>query len=303
MPTTSHPTPLSARLKVLAAAALFSSGGAAIKAISLTGWQVASFRSGVAAIALFLLMPEARRRPNLRVLAVGFCYASTMILFVQSNKLTTAASMVFLQSTAPLYVLLLSPWLLQERVRPRDLVYMAVLAMGLGLFFVGLDPVSATAPNPLLGNLLALLSGVFWALTVMGLRSLGRGAGREGSWGPAAALWGSILAFGMCLPMALPVASSRPTDWLLVSFLGVFQIAAAYIFLLRGLEHVRALEASLLLLLEPVLNPIWAWLVHGERPGAWSLTGGAIIIFSTVVKSWIDSREEARAEPAVTSPP
>jgi DME family drug/metabolite transporter len=305
--TTSHPSPLSARLRVLAAAALFSSGGAVIKAISLTGWQVASFRSGVAAIAFFLLMPEARRRPNLKVLAVGFCYASTMILFVQSNKLTTAASAIFLQATAPLYVVLLSPWLLKERVRPRDLVYMAVLAVGLGFLFVGLDPVSATAPNPLLGNLLALLSGVLWALTIMGLRGLGRRGGEEGSWGPASALWGSLLAFGMCLPMALPVASSRPMDWLLVGFLGVFQIAVAYIFLLRGLEHVRALEASLLLLLEPVLNPIWAWLAHGERPGAWSLTGGAIILLSTVAKSWIDSRIEARVEAragsSITSPP
>lgn len=300
MSTTTHPTPLSARLKVLAAAALFSSGGAVIKAISFSGWQVASFRSGVAAIALFLLMPEARRRPSLKVMAVGFSYASTMILFVQSNKLTTAASTIFLQSTAPLYVLLLSPWLLQEKVRPRDLVYMAVLGAGLGLFFVGLDPVSATAPNPLLGNLLALLSGVFWATTIMGLRALGRRAAEGGSLGPASALWGSVLAFALCLPPALPLTQSRPVDWLLVGFLGVFQIAIAYIFLLRGIENVRALEASLLLLLEPVLNPVWAWLAHGERPGAWSLTGGAIILLSTVVKSWIDTRPEAAA---VTSPP
>ncbi|HKV12126.1 MAG TPA: EamA family transporter [Thermoanaerobaculia bacterium] len=299
MSTSTHPSPLSARLRVLAAAALFSSGGAVIKAISFSGWQVASFRSGVAVIALFLLMPEARRRPSLKVLAVGFSYASTMILFVQANKLTTAASTIFLQSTAPLYVLLLSPWLLQEKVRPRDLVYMAVLGAGLALFFVGLDPVSATAPNPLLGNVLALLSGLFWATTIMGLRALGRRTEEGGSWGPAAALWGSVLAFTMCLPMALPVTQSRPVDWLLVGFLGVFQIAIAYMFLLRGLENVRALEASLLLLGEPVLNPVWAWLTHGERPGAWSLAGGAVILLSTVVKSVLDTRTDA----AATSPP
>jgi drug/metabolite transporter, DME family len=297
--TTTHSTPLSARLKVLAAAALFSTGGAVIKAVSFSGWQVATFRSAVAAIVLFLLMPEARRRPSLKVLAVGVSYATMMILFVQSNKLTTAASMVFLQSTAPLYVLLLSPWMLEEKIRPRDLVYMAVLGVGLGLFFVGLDPVSATAPNPFLGNLLALLSGVFWATTIIGLRALGRGAEEGGSWGPSAALWGSVFAFTMCFPFAFPVTSSRPVDWILVIFLGVFQIALAYILLLRGLENVRALEASLLLLLEPVLNPVWAWLVHGERPGAWSLTGGAIILLSTVVKSWLDTRSDA----AVTSPP
>lgn len=292
MPTSpiSSPSPLSARLRVLAAAALFSSGGAVIKSVTLSGWQVASFRSVVAAVALFLLMPEARRRPNARVLGVGAAYAATMVLFVLSNKLTTAASAIFLQSTAPLYVLLLSPWLLQERVRPRDLVYMAVLALGLGLFFVGLDPVSATAPNPLLGNVLSVLAGITWALTIMGLRALGRASGEGGSWGPAAALWGSIIAAAACLGPALPVESSRPLDWGLIAFLGVFQIAIAYMFLLRGLERVRALEASLLLLLEPVLNPVWAWIVHGERPGGWSLTGGALILLATLAKSWVDAR-------------
>lgn len=292
MPTSPAPlpTPLSARIRVLAAAALFSSGGAVIKSVSLSGWQVASFRSMVAAVALLLLMPEARRRPNARVLGVGAAYAATMVLFVLANKLTTAASAIFLQSTAPLYVLLLSPWLLQERVRPRDLIYMAVLAFGLGLFFVGLDPVSATAPNPLLGNLLSVLSGITWAVTIMGLRALGRAAGEGGSWGPAAALWGSIIAATACLLPAVPVESSQPVDWVLIAYLGVFQIAVAYIFLLRGLESVRALEASLLLLLEPVLNPIWAWIVHGERPGGWSLTGGALILLATLVKSWVDTR-------------
>jgi DME family drug/metabolite transporter len=281
------PTPLAARLEVLAAAALFSSGGALIKAIHFAGWQVASFRSTVAAVALFLLLPEVRRRPPLRVLAIGLAYASTMILFVLSNKTTTSASAIYLQSTAPLYVLLLSPWLLHERIRARDVAFMAALALGLGLFFVGFDPVSATAPNPRLGNVLALASGVTWALTIMGLRHLGRGGE---SWGPASAFWGNVFAALGCLPMALPVRSSRPTDWLLVTVLGVFQIALAYVFLLRGLKNVGAFEASLLLLLEPVLNPVWAWMVHGERPGNWSLAGGAMILLSTVIKSWVDAR-------------
>lgn len=281
---------LGSRLRVLAAAALFSSGGAAIKAVSLNAWQVACFRSAVAAVALFLLLPEARRRPTLRVLMVGVAYASTMVLFVLSNKLTTSASAIFLQSTAPLYVLLLSPWLLEERIRVADLVYMGALALGLGAFFLGLDPVSATAPNPMLGNVLALLSGVSWALTVMGLRALGRG---DTDWSPASALWGNILAFLGCLALALPVVTSRPADWLVIAYLGTFQIALAYVFLVRGLRRLRALEVSLLLLLEPVLNPIWAWLVHGERPGGWSITGGVLILLATLVKSAWDARSKA----------
>lgn len=285
------PTPLADRLRVLAAAALFSSGGALIKAIHFNGWQVASFRSFVAAVTLFLVLREARRRPPMRVLVVGVAYALTMILFVLANKMTTSASAIFLQSTAPLYVLLLSPWLLHERIRSRDVVFMVVLALGLGLFFVGFDPVSATAPNPKLGNVLALASGVAWALTIMGLRHLGRGGE---AWGPASALWGNVFAFLGCLPMALPVGPSRPTDWLWVAVLGIFQIALAYVFLLRGLENVGAFEASLLLLLEPVLNPVWAWMVHGERPGSWSMAGGAVILLSTVVKSWVDAKAPGR---------
>jgi drug/metabolite transporter, DME family len=293
MSSPSHRTPLVSRLEVLAAAALFSSGGALIKSIAFSGWQVASFRSVVAAATLFLLLREVRRRPTVRMLGVGIFYAATMVLFVLANKLTTSASAIFLQSTAPLYVLLLSPWLLHEKIRARDVLFMLTLAAGLGLFFVGFDPVSATAPNPKLGNVLALASGVTWALTIMGLRAAGRGGE---SWGPAAAFWGNIFAALACLPMALPVAQARPTDWLLVACLGVFQIALAYFFLLRGIAKVSAFEASLLLLLEPVLNPVWAWLVHGERPGGWSLAGGAVILLATLVKGWIDARSIPKAD-------
>jgi drug/metabolite transporter (DMT)-like permease len=93
--------------------------------------------------------------------------------------------------------------------------------------------------------------------------------------------------------MALPVGPSTPQDWLIVSYLGIFQIALAYVFLLRGIERISAVEASLLLLLEPVLNPVWAWIVHGEKPGAWSLVGGAILLLATTAKSWIDTRPPA----------
>ncbi len=290
--TSPPPTPLASRLEVLAAAALFSSGGAVIKAIHLAGWQVAFLRSTVAALALFVLMREVRRRPNLRVLGVGLAYATTLILFVLANKLTTSASAIYLQSTAPLYVLLLSPWLLRERIRSRDVVFMIALAAGLGLFFVGFDPVSATAPNPKLGNILATASGLTWALTVMGLRALGKGGE---SWGPAGAFWGNVFAALLCLPLAWPILGTRPTDWALVSFLGVFQIGVAYLFLIRGLTRVRAFEASLLLLLEPVLNPVWTWLVHGERPGVWSIAGAAVILLATIAKSWVDGRSAAPA--------
>lgn len=292
------------RLRLLAAAGLFSLGGAGIKGVGLDGWQVACFRSGFAALALFAFLPQTRRRLSPRILLIGAVYAATMILFVLSNKLTTSASAIFLQAVSPLYVLLLGPWLLKEKVQLPDLFYMGALAAGLFSFFVERDPASATAPDPRLGNLLAIASGVFWALTLMGLRWFGRERPEgTGTRGPASVLWGNILAFAVTLPFALPLRESRPADWLTVAFLGVFQLALAYALLLRGLQRVPALEASLLLLLEPVLNPVWAWLVHGERPGRWSLAGGCLILLATAARTWFDVRREPAAGPELVAPP
>lgn len=293
------------RLAVLGAALLFSTGGAAIKASSLTGFQVASFRSAVAAVALLAYLLARRLplpRPGLRLWPVAASYAVTLTLYVTSNKLTTAASAIFLQSTAPLYLLLLGPWLLHEPVKRRDLAYMALLAMGMVLFFGGLDPTSATAPDPFTGNLLAVAAGFTWAATVTGLRWLARGAGgapdgsRRGDPGLGAVVYGSLLASLCLLPWALPAAPTL-ADGLVVGYLGVFQIGLAYLFLTEGMRGVGAFEASLLLLLEPVLNPIWAWLVHGETPGRWSLLGGGLILVATVGKSWLDARAPRRAPP------
>jgi drug/metabolite transporter (DMT)-like permease len=274
---------LSARLQTLGAALLFSTGGAAIKATSLSGWQVASFRAGIATIALVLLLPAARRRWTARALAVGLAYGATTTLFVAANKLTTAANTIFLQSSAPLYVLLLSPWLLGERIRRADLAYMATLALGLGAFFVGVRPPDRLATDPLLGNVLAICSGVTWALTLLGLRWLGRDT-NDGS-SMTAVVSGNVMAFLFGLPLALPLGSHGAADWLAVVFLGIVQIGLAYVLLTRALGRVPALEASLLLLIEPVLNPIWTWLLHGEAPGAWAVLGGTLILGATAFRT------------------
>jgi drug/metabolite transporter, DME family len=278
------------RLQVLGAALLFSTGGAAIKATTLTAWQVAGFRSGVAALAVFLLLPAARRGWTWHVLPVGIAYASTLVLFGVANKLTTSANAIFLQSTAPLYLLLFGPLLLREPVRRRDLAFMAPVAIGLAMFFVGAEePATGTASNPALGNLLATASGVTWALTLAGLRWMGNRAGGDGSALPTVVA-GNLIAFLACLPAALPLGASGPADWLTVGYLGVFQIGAAYLLLSAGIRHVPALEASILLLLEPALNPVWSWILHGETPGPWSIVGGMLILGATVLRTAFDAR-------------
>lgn len=288
MPPLSRARP---RLSVVGAALLFSTGGVAIKMCSLSPWQVASFRSGVAALAAVWLLPGALRRWSWRTLLVAAAYAACLTLFVAANKLTTAASTIFLQSTAPLYILALGRWLLCEPVRARDLGAMAAVAAGLALFFVGTPSAQATAPNPIEGNVLAAASGVAWALTVVGLRWAATDGGREGGSAAAAVLAGNALAFLVGLPPALPVEAVTPQDALVIAYLGIFQIALAYRLLASGLQGLTAFEASLLLLVEPVLNPLWTWLVHGETPGGLALLGGALILGATIWKSWRDARE------------
>lgn len=291
-----------ARLQMLAAAALFSTGGMAIKACQMTGWQVACFRSLFGALTLLVLIPGARRGWSKRTLLVGLAYAATLCLYVLSNKLTTAANTIFLQSTAPLYLLLISPLLLKEPIRPRELWFLAAMALGLSLFFWGRESPQATAPNPALGNVLAAVGGLTWALTVAGLRWLARTEGREGG-SPAgaaagAAVVGNLLVFGVCLPLALPVEGAAAADWLWVVYLGVLQIGLAYVFMTRSMRRVPALEGALLLLLEPVLNTLWTWLVHGEVPGTWSRLGALTILVATLAHTLVARRKEGGRYPS-----
>jgi drug/metabolite transporter, DME family len=291
-----HPRSV-ARLQLAAAAALFSTGGAAVKAVELSGWQVAGFRSGVAALAFLAITGEARRGWSRRAVLVGMAYAACLILFVLANRLTTSANTIFLQSAAPLYLVVLGPWLLKEPVRRQDVGFMAVVGAGLALFFIGTELPAATAPDPVRGNLMAVASGGFWALTVCGLRWMGA-SGRGHGTAAAAVASGNLTAFLVALPLALPVGRHSIADWSIVAYLGIFQIALAYLFVTRALAVIPALEASLILLVEPVLNPVWSWLVHGERPGTWALLGGAVILAATTAKGWLDARAGRVVVPA-----
>jgi drug/metabolite transporter, DME family len=291
------------RLLVLAAALLFSTGGAAIKATSLNSWQVAGFRSAVAAAALVAFVPAARRGLKRRALPVGIAYASTLILFVAATKQTTAANAIFLQSTAPLYLILLGPLFLREPVRRTDLLFMTGVGIGMSLFFLGSEQAVATAPDPVTGNQIAALSGLAWALTVGGLRWIEKGGGAGDSMGTV--VIGNLLAFAVCAPAAFPLESATWHDAAVVAYLGVVQVGLAYVCLTRAVRHVPAFEASTLLLSEPALNPVWAWLVHGERPSRWGLAGGALILTATFANAWWKGRTRVprKKSGSLCSPP
>jgi len=287
---------MSPRSKIVAAAVLFSTGGAAIKWCGFDAWQLAGFRAGFALLTILVLIPEARRGWTWRTALVGCAYAATTLLYVQANKHTTAASAIFLQSTSPLFILLLAPALLGEHATRRDLAQMAVMGIGLALFFLGLDRPSATAPNPALGNVLASACAVTWAFTVIGYRWLAA----RGTSIAAAAAAGNLTASVVALLVAQPLLAGRPVDWAVVVFLGVCQLGVPYLFMTRAIPRLRALEVGLFLLIEPVLNPIWAWLVHGEKPGLATVAGGTLILGATAVRMIVDTGGARRTsvEPA-----
>jgi drug/metabolite transporter (DMT)-like permease len=289
-------SPVRYRLMLLATAILFSTGGAAIKGSGLSAMQLACFRSGIAALSLLIFLPEARRRWTRRIFAVGCVYAATLIFFVLATKNTTAANAIFLQATAPIYLLLLGPLLLHEPVRQSDLLVIAAVACGAILMFTGSPPVSATAPDPRLGNLFGAGSGLSWALTVSGLRGLERRAGAEGA-AITTVVAGNLIAFLVCLPAAAPVRNFSFRDMATLLYLGVFQIGLAYFLMTRSIRHVPALEASTLLMAEPALNPFWAWLIQGESPGSAPLAGGVLVLAATLGGAWWSSRASPKTAP------
>jgi DME family drug/metabolite transporter len=263
-------------LAVAGAAILWSSGGLFIKLAPMPALAVACGRSLVA--ALFCL---AVLRPNLRQArwATAASYAACIVTFVSATKLTTAANAIFLQYTGPAYVLVLSPFLLDEPFRPLDAICVALSLAGMSLFFVG-----KVESGQALGNVLGIVSGVFFALTVVLLRRDAKDGSGDAL--PSTAL-GNLLAAAVTLPFALhalpDMLTVRGAGVLL--YLGIVQLGVAYWLFVKGVRRVPAAEASLISMLEPVLNPIWVLIGFGERPGFWAIAGGAVVIAAVVLRT------------------
>ena len=275
-----------AALQAIVAGILFSTGGAAVKATELdAGW----WRSA------------APRRALLLTLGTGCCYCLTLVLFVHANKRTTAAETIFLQSTAPLFVLLLSPILLRERPGARQLLFVPLFGAGLVMAFFGGADAVATAPNPRTGNVLAMFCGLAYGLTLIGLRAAGRPLSAGGATGTrgevssagdgggirapgiAAAACGNVIVCVACLPVMAPLRSADPGDLAIVALLGLFQVALGYVFVTRAARILEAPVLALLLLLEPALSPFWAMWFHGEQPHLLTWLGGGVIATATVL--------------------
>ncbi|HET7435847.1 MAG TPA: DMT family transporter [Thermoanaerobaculia bacterium] len=258
-------------LFIAAAALLWSTGGIGIKGITDSALKVTFYRSLFAALALLILFGRKtwgvrRWRSTVAFVAAIICYAACLTTFVIATKWTTAANAIFLQYAGVIWVMLLSPVVLREPMRPRDVIAIGVAIAGMALFFVGKFEARGMA-----GNGMALLSSIFFAGLVLALR-------REHEAAESAITWGNIFTAAALLPFVahdLPL-STRSLGALL--FLGFFQIAAAYVLFVRGLKHVTAMQASLTGMLEPVANPVWVLLFLGERPSVYAIAGGLVVL-------------------------
>ena len=262
---------VSPAIYVLAAVCLWSTGGLFIKSTTIDAYQVTFFRSLFAAVTVLILTRKDGLKINAFGVLTSIIYALLLFLFVWATKKTTAANAIFLQYTAPIYILIFAPFLIGEKFHWRDLLTVVIVLAGMSLFFVG-----QLRLEDYQGNTAALFSGIFLGLYIILLRH----PKAEGFNPVIAVIYGNFLLAAVTSPSGL---SAIPTmtymDWFAVTFLGIFQIGISYILFIKGVRlGTRPLDASLIGFIEPLLNPVWVFLFVGERPSEWAILGGAVIV-------------------------
>jgi drug/metabolite transporter (DMT)-like permease len=275
-------------LLLLAAAILWSLGGVLIKSIDLAPVTISGARSLIAAVVISLVMPGVIRKISWRTVPGAMAYSATVFLFVVATKLTTAANAIFLQYTAPIYIAMISPWFLGERTKWHDWLLVFLALSGVALFF--LDQLSLQG---LKGVAAALGSGFAFAWLTVLMR-------REKAGSPeTVVLLGNIVTFLIVLPWMFPIPKIEVNGPRLL-LLGIVQLAIPYLLYSLAIRRVRALDASIISIIEPILNPIWVMLATREHPAFWSIAGGSIVLVTSLTRSLLASRTSTSAE---TFPP
>ncbi|MBI4455773.1 MAG: DMT family transporter [Acidobacteria bacterium] len=284
--------PHSARpiVAMILTALLWSTSGWLIKVISMDAVSMAGWRSGIAGLTLLLIarackIPVGLPRDGLCWLAAVF-YAVILFLFVAATKVTAAANVIFLQYTAPIYVLLLEPIFLKTRFRFRDAGFVGLAVVGMSLFFLGRIEVGDWR-----GNAMALGSGMAFGAFALIARS--QHENDRARWQAVIlgnfVLFAAMLLFFLCSParMSWPGGKLQTAGLL---FLGLFQIGCAYALFTYAISKISALETMLLAMLEPILNPVWVYLGTREIPSPWAFWGGALILGAVVGRTWLEAR-------------
>lgn len=264
------------------ASILWSTGGILIKLVDWNPIAIAGSRSFISSIVILLYLRKPVFTWSKAQLGGALAYASTVILFVSANKLTTAANAILLQYTAPIFVAILGVWLLKEKMKWYDYLTIIAVLGGMLLFFI--DNVGY---GSMLGNVLAVISGFFLACVTIALRSQKDGSPVETT------LIGNILTFLVAIPF---IIGKIPDIQSIVGIilLGIFQLGFAYILYALAIKHLSALEAILITVIEPLLNPLWVFIFAGEKPSLYAILGGLIVIVSVTVRSIIVTKESAK---------
>jgi drug/metabolite transporter (DMT)-like permease len=278
---------------------MWSSGGVLIKLTSLDAYQVTFFRSLLAAITVLILTRKSGLGLDIFGVITSIIYATLLFLFVWATKHTTAANAIFLQYTAPIYILIFAPFIIGEKFHWRDLVTIVFCIAGMSLFFVG-----KLELNDYWGNIAALCSGIFLGLYIMLLRHP-RAVGTNSV---IAVIYGNFLLALLNLPAGIAVLPTLTVrDALLVSALGIFQIGLSYILFIKGVTMgTRPLDASIIGFFEPILNPVWVFLFYGEQPSKWAIIGGLVIVATVARHTFVQyrsKRSKAETKYPMTEPP
>jgi len=258
----------------------WSTGGLLIKLVSWHPLAIWSARSAICALALY-----AVRRPRLTGISRGewgaaIALAATTGLFILANKLTTAANAILIQYSAPVWIALLGAWFLGERASRLDWVTIGLVLAGITLFFF-----EQLTFDHVAGNLVALAAGVAFAFSAMSLRRVALSGTADAPSDPLRPMvLGNVLGAVLGAPFMFATAPPDTTGWLALVGLGIGQQAIAYLAYARAVRHATALEAMLIPVIEPILNPLWVALAFGERPGAWAAVGGVIVVGAVTLR-------------------
>ncbi len=261
------------RWLILSAAFLWSLAGVFIKFLDVPPLTIVFYRSLFAGLVFTPFLRRNGRPINAPILVSALTYTAAISSFVAANKLTTAANAIVLQYTAPIFVFLFSGLVLKEKIAKLNGFALAVSMIGVGI--ISLD--SAGQPE-MAGVLLALLSGLLFAAYMINLR-------RTSEINPVYLTWINNI---VCALLLLFVVKSQlwltsTQLWILI-VMGAVQLGMPYFLFSKGLHTVSLQEASLIALIEPVLNPLWVALVVGEIPSRATVTGGAMILLGLGVR-------------------
>ncbi len=264
-------------------ALLWSSGGLFIKVLSLDAFQISFYRSLIAAITILSISIVQKRdlKFEFEIISIlcSVSYAFILILFVIATKLTTAANAIFLQFTAPIYLMILEPIFLKTKFEIRNLIALIICFAGMIMFFFGKLELSNIQ-----GNLFAIGSGICFALFSLFLKWKKQIHKNQNTIIYIVA--GNILVCAFCFPIVFDnLAIDMSQLWILL-YMGIFQIGVSYIIFNEGIKYISATESMIIAMLEAILNPIWVFIGIGEVPSVYAIVGSAIILSAIIWRNF-----------------